>query len=402
MPLVLTVQASRDPHAAGRPFGLGGSTTGRRAAAGLLDDPRRGETAAFRGIQPDGPLGGKGRIVLTAAAATISSPSVSSSPICVIPWATPAWRSNWSSSIPLPQRATLVHHGKEPPQRMLLLADLPEVCEQDDRDGVFGAFWYDATRKPSGNGPGEGCLHRGAGRPPLGILQGGRPEALFSCLADSRNDGRRAMPPEGQQIVPFEGTPAATELKVERFIASARPDTMPLPLPFSKMRADGPRAQARVRLTVDGAAEEFRLGATPADPLESPPENVPDLRRPRTAGGPELRADEVGLGVQVFLRSSAAGWIRRQPGGVLFQPDRLPRRGRTQLAEQGVGDMNQPVDFTDPPRAVLSSLSTSFRSVSPRSSICPDRSRGSAAACSCPGLTLNDDPGRGLKYLGCL
>ena len=141
-----------------------------------------------------------------------------------------------------------------------------------------------------------------------------------------------AMPTAGQRLVAFKGTAAATELQVERFIASPRPDTMPMPAPFSKMKADGPQQrQACVRLTINGAAKEFWLGATPSDPLESPPANVQKI-----CGGQgrqvavSLQPDAIDLGVQIYLASFAASWIpaparrRTIPASSIFSTATIP------------------------------------------------------------------------------
>ena len=76
----------------------------------------------------------------------------------------------------------------------------------------------------------------------------------------------------------------------------------------SRAASRGP-TRARVRLTVDGTAEEFWIAPTPSEPFEKPPENA----RQVVAGKGRkvaltLRRDEVDLGVQVFRRSSAASW----------------------------------------------------------------------------------------------
>ena len=309
-PLVLTVQASRDPHAAGRPFGLGG----RRELAGgqrlvFWMTGETAETAAFRQSQPDGPLGPKGRIVLYAGGrnyqfAVDQLQSKSRQPL-----------GKTGLEVELVQFdpaflavQLLIHHGKLPPQKMLLLADLPELCEQDYRDGVFGAYWYDATPVPAAGSPPAELL-REAAAPRIDLLQGADGKLYYRAWQKGKWSGTGQMPPEGERIDLFAGTPAATSLTIDRFLPLARPDIMPLPLPFSKTNVSAAGRQVRVRLTVDGVAEEFWLGAMPADPLEPPPENarrVVAAKHRRVAL--ELRADEVSLAHRSFCTSSAAGW----------------------------------------------------------------------------------------------
>ena len=411
MPIVLKVRTSKDPHAAGRPFGLGMRSDlpgGQRVVFWMTGSAE--ETAAFRGSQPDGPLGEKGRLVLRSGGHDYQFAVDRLKPNLRQPLGSSGLEIELLQFDPsFLSVQLLVHHGKEPPQRMLLLADLPEYNEQDDRDGVFGAFWYDATRKPSGDGPGEEILQE-ARRPRLDILQGADQKLYFRAWQAPKLMAAGAMPTAGQRLVAFKGTAAATELQVERFIASPRPDTMPMPAPFSKMKADGPQQrQARVRLTIDGAAEEFWLGATPSDPLESPPANVQKI-----CGGQgrqvavSLQPDAIDLGVQIYLRK-----FRRKldPGTsqaayysslVDFLDRDDPER---RLRSEVLVTMNGPVDFADPRSGRSYRLfQTSFQGpLQPERLDLPwNGPVDPPPRLFLSYLTVNADPGRGLKYAGCL
>ena len=120
----------------------------------------------------------------------------------------------------------------------------------------------------------------------------------------------------------------------------------------------------------------------------------------------ELRADEVGLGVQVFLRKFRR---RLEPGAsqASFYSSLIDFRDEAghSLRSNVLVTLNQPVDFTDPVTGRRYRLfQTSF--VGP---LQPEKldSAGIGGADPPPRLflswlTLNYDPGRGWKYLGCL
>ena len=103
------------------------------------------ETAAFRQSAPDGPLGRKGRIVLRADGCNYQFAVDQLQPKSRQPLGKTGLEIELVKFDPtFLSVQLLVHRGKEEPQRMFLLADLPEYDEQDGRHGVFGSYWFDA------------------------------------------------------------------------------------------------------------------------------------------------------------------------------------------------------------------------------------------------------------------
>ena len=408
--IVLTVRPSRSPHAAERPFGLGTRRNlpgGQRVVFWMAGSAA--ETAAFRDAAPDGPLGGKGRVVLRPAGRNYQFDLDS--------WKPKSRRPLGKSGLEVellrfePEFLAvelLVHHGARSPRRMVLIANAPESNEQDERDEVFGTFWYDATRKPEGPSPDDATLEE-ARRPRIDVLQGTDQKLYWRAWHTPHLGAAAEMPAEGQTIEAFAGTPAAISLTVERFLAAAKPDTLPMPVPFSRNKADNTQRQVRVRLTVDGQTEEFWLGATPFDPLATPPDNA----RRIVAGKNRqiaiaLRPDTIDLGVQVFLRK----FRRRLDPGVsqAAQYSSLIDLRERNDAERSLRDnvliaMNAPVDFTD------TATGRSYRlfQASFAGPFSPDKLDLAWAGPADPPervylswLGVNHDPGRGLKYAGCL
>ena len=167
--------------------------------------------------------------------------------------------------------------------------------------------------------------------------------------------------------------------------------------------------RARVRLTVDGTVEEFWIAPTPSEPFEKPPENA---RQVVTGKGRKvaltLRRDEVDLGVQVFLHK-----FRRklEPGASQAAHyssliDLLDRDDASRALRSNVlVTLNAPLDFTDPAtgrsyRLFQSNFAGPLEAEKldiPWTGPADPPPRLYLSV-----LTVNHDPGRGWKYLGCL
>ena len=182
-----------------------------------------------------------------------------------------------------------------------------------------------------------------------------------------------------------------------------------MPLPFAKIKA-APQRQVRVRLTVDGRAEEFWLAPSPAGPTDSPPPNVR-----RVVAGKDrqvavaLCPDEIDLGVEVYLHK-----FRRKldPGAAMASHyssliDIRDRKDPARILQKDVEvKMNQPGRVLRPgDRPLLSPLPDEL-------SQGPSRRNRWRISWTGPGdppqrlflseLTLNGDPGRLLKYAACV
>jgi hypothetical protein len=168
-----------------------------------------------------------------------------------------------------------------------------------------------------------------------------------------------------------------------------------------------PEPSARVRLTVDGTAREFDVPLAAEDsPARVKKCTVEGKQRRVTVA---LRQDEVDLGFQLYLRE-----FRRKldPGAVMASHysslvDVLDRSDPPQKLRPNVLiTLNSPIDCTDPTtgrtyRLFQSSFDgpwvpgeAEFDSLA-----CGDRSRDRVYLSR---LSVNYDPGRTLKHIGCL
>jgi hypothetical protein len=167
-----------------------------------------------------------------------------------------------------------------------------------------------------------------------------------------------------------------------------------------------PQPTARVRLSVDGTAKEFDVVASPDEASEAKQQVVAAKRRRVTIS---MALDEVDLGFQLYLRQfqrkldPGAGTPSHYSSLVdVLDLGRPPKK----LRENVLITLNAPVDFTDPQsgrtyRLFQSSFSGPWTPGEPEFEqlIRGDRSRDQVYLSR---LSVNYDPGRGLKYLGSL
>jgi hypothetical protein len=161
-----------------------------------------------------------------------------------------------------------------------------------------------------------------------------------------------------------------------------------------------------VRLSVDETTKEFDVVALSSEPLEAKQQVVAAKRRRVTIS---LPLDEVNLGFQLYLQrfqrklDPGAGTASHYSSLVDFLDlGRPPQK----LRENVLINLNAPVDFADPPsgrtyRLFQSSFSGPWTAGEPEFEqlFHGDRSRDQVYLSR---LSVNYDPGRGLKYLGSL
>ena len=168
-----------------------------------------------------------------------------------------------------------------------------------------------------------------------------------------------------------------------------------------------PQQRVRVRLTVDDQAEEFELTAPPDDPPRGDQQRVVRSARRRVAIA--LPSDDIELGFQLYLRKfqrkldPGSGMASHYSSTVDFL-DRGDPPNR--LYENVLITLNAPVDFVDPQtgrtyRLFQSSFGGPWKPGSPEFDQLAgsDRSRDQIYLSR---LSVNYDPGRGLKYAGSL
>jgi hypothetical protein len=237
----------------------------------------------------------------------------------------------------------------------------------------------------------------------------------------------------GGRITVFRGTPDEAILKFSDYQPADRPCVEASPQPFDKDPGYRLR-QAKVRLTVDGKSDTFWVTCTSYDPEElralrySPDEiqlalkkNAVPRRFLHTVAGRGRRVvlgfepQSFELGFAVHLNKA---WQKLDPGSptqaaksfYASEIDLVPKLSEAELSAAGATKsppkyenllvtLNAPLDFTDPRsgksfRLFQASMSQAYQ---------PQEfgiNLGEPVYVS--GLSLNDDPGRGLTYLGCL
>ena len=168
-----------------------------------------------------------------------------------------------------------------------------------------------------------------------------------------------------------------------------------------------PRPRVRVRLTVDDQAEEFELTAPPDDPPRGDQQRVVRSARRRVAIA--LPSDDIELGFQLYLRKfqrkldPGSGMASHYSSTVDFLDRNDPPN---RLYENVLITLNAPVDFADPQtgrtyRLFQSSFDGPWKPGNPEFDQLAgsDRSRDQIYLSR---LSVNYDPGRGLKYAGSL
>lgn len=374
------------------------------------------ETRAFRNSGPQGPLGPRGQIVLHAGGREFRLPVDSFQQQPRQPLGKTGLEVELAESIPRPVAVLLlIHHGQDPPQRMVLLADFPERNFHDQQNGVFGSYWFDPAeqRTDDGDQPEDAGTPGNAPRPRIDILQGADGKLYYRTWRAPTVGTIAQMPADGTEVAAFEGTPDAVTVSVEELIASPKPQIKVLPLAFDGHKNPAAKQRrVRLRLSVDGTRQEFWLAGLPpgrSDAAAFPPA----YRRVFQGNGRRVVVsmpyDEIDLGFQVYLRKFSR---KLDPGTSAVSHysslvDFCDRHDRgKQLQKDVLITLNAPVNYSDPRsgrsyRLYQSSFWGPFR---PGDAEFRERVGGKQRRDRLfqSILSVNYDPGRGLKYLGCL
>ena len=418
--MTLAVVAGSGPHAASRPLGVGeqqATPQGDRIVFWMTGS--RAETEAFLQSRPEGPLGDLGQVVLYCGGKTFR--------FNVDPWQHEPRRPLGDSGleVELVRVNTMmlgvridVHRPGDPPQPMTLLATLPHMNRQDDLHGVYGTYWLDRKAAPAAANRSQVTeeLIRQARQRRIDVVQGHDRRLYYrtwqapqvNALAPWPADGLEPAPLVGSRVVAFEQSERPIRLTLEEFSPRDSPGWEIRPLPFEKedRKRRTSQSRARLRLSVDGASEEFWLAASIGQAL-------PDQRHLVASKGRQvsisLVPDYVDLGFQVFLRrfnrklDPGTSAVSHYSSLVDFcDPDDTDKR----LRENVSISLNAPVSFTDPHsgrsyRLYQSSYVGPWKPGDPQF----DQVVGGAEVRDRlfqSVLAVNSDPGRGLKYLGCL
>ena len=297
-------------------------------------------------------------------------------------------------------------------EEMVVLADLPEVTIHAPRAGVYGTLWIERATADAAE------RMQGGTRSRIDIVQApgkdGPPAATGHRLLRRRWQQPTAdageLPVDGSPVPAFAMPMGKLELRVDRFLPADRLEVATLPLPFDKDKVpSAKRRAAKVRLTVDGRPEEFWLAGRPIQPIAEPPgpaeeHTVEGNSRAVTIA---LVPDAIDIGFDVkldnFERRLDPGTSQASHFSSLVEF--LAPGGRPLVSRPVTITMNAPVDFSDPATGRSYRLfQESFmgpwlpgddlyeRFVKDRGDR-PEKIEASV-------LTVNYDPGRGVKYAG--
>jgi len=417
----LSVRDVENPHSPHRRMGLGG----RRALPGgerivFWVAGSQAETDAFLNSRPAGPLSELGQLVFHAHGKTFHFPVERFEERARVPL------GDTGAEVELVRldreflAAVLqVYHQAEPPRSMLLFADFPELNRQDDEHGIFGTYWFDASKEADrpGADPADPESTRNPHLPRIDIVQGADEKLYYRAWNPPELDAIGTVPADGGKVVAFQQTDAPVVFYVEGFMPNDRPGWRIEPVAFAKKPMIPKQPRARLRLTVDGNSEQFWLDGAPVDPFGLPPgegqRKVVQGNRRRVAV--TLRKDEIDVGFTLYLHDFQR---KLDPGSSMASHysslvDLCDRHDPEKvLQEKVLITLNEPVNFSDPATGRSYRVyQEAFRGPFRPGEVLYDQavSRSSPAdrmqlrdEVFLSWLTVNYDPGRGLKYLGSL
>lgn len=413
--VTLSVQAAGGPHMGTRQFGVGSRQPlagGQRITFWMSGSSD--QTEAFRNARPKGPLGPWGQLVLwhKGEAYHFSVGDLQQNPVQKL--------GETGLEIELVQLdprflgvQLQVRGGDLPPERMMLLAAFPEFDQQAFEHGVFGGYWLDpATTAESLKTDLAGPeAMQSIARPRFDVLLGHDGKLYYRTWLPPKFESVGVLPKDGNEVEVLRDKTAVTTVSVVELIEMDKPGSVLRSVPFNKdVNQAMKQPQARLRLTVDGESSDFWLGALPADPFDPPPREgqlrvvASDHRRVQIT----MPRDFVDVGFRIFLhefqRKLDPGTSQASHYSSLV--DLVDRHDEDErLQENILITLNAPVNFSDPTtgrsyRLFQESFRGPFR---PGDAIFDQLVRdGTRDQLFLSWLTVNYDPGRGLKYAGSL
>ncbi|MFM8283817.1 MAG: hypothetical protein ACKOCW_09725 [Planctomycetaceae bacterium] len=303
-----------------------------------------------------------------------------------------------------------VRRGGGAEEEMVLLADLPEVSRHAPRTGVHGTLWIERAVADASE------RMQGKARSRIDVVQapdGDGGHRLFYRRWQAPEAVAGPLPADGRPVAAFAMPRATLQMRVDRFLPADTLEVATLPLPFDKDKPpSAKRRAAKVRVTVDGRRQEFWIAGLPIQPIDEPP--GPAERRVVEGRGRSVTVmlvpDAVDIGFDVRLDNFER---RLDPGTSQASHftsvvDFVTRDGEKLTRRPVTITMNAPVDYSDPasgrsyrlfqesfmgPWLPGDPLYERFTSRPGRAGPKPDRLEASV-------LTVNYDPGRGVKYAG--
>jgi hypothetical protein len=296
-------------------------------------------------------------------------------------------------------------------EELVVLADLPEVTIHAPRSLVYGTLWIErSTADAAERMQGKAKSRIDIVQAPENATQGaGGHQLLYRRWQQPTADGGE-LPTDGAPVPAFAMPMGKLEMRVDRFLPADTLEVATLPLPFSKDKPpSAKRRAAKIRLTVDGRAEEFWLAGLPIQPINEPPGPTEE----RTVAGRSrsvlvnLVPDAIDVGFNVKLDNFER---RLDPGTSQASHfssivEFLSPAGGALVKQPVTITMNAPVDFSDPKTGRSYRLfQESFMGPWVPGDELYDRFtkdlREKPEKLEASVLTVNYDPGRGVKYLG--
>ena len=316
-----------------------------------------------------------------------------------------------------------IRHGGAEPERMLLLADWPELNVQARRLHVFGSYWVASevegaaagAGNPAGNGAAPPAI--GQGKQRIDVLQGPDQKLYYRYWNRREVVAAGELPGDGQPIDAFTMRMGTIKLKTDRHLAAETPRRIVQAVPFDKtLVPTGAIRAARLRVTVDGHTEEFWvLGMPPGSGMFGP---HPSERKQVAGQGRtvtvSLPLDDFDIGLTVRLRDFERKLDpgTSQPSHYTSVVDFLDSKSLNPMQQNVVVTMNAPVDFTDAaggksyrlfqesfsgPYAPGEELYRQYEQLRDPRLNSAERDEVFVSV-----LTVNYSPGRGLVNAGCL
>lgn len=408
----LTAEAVGVPGVPHRPLSLGGMqdlVCGGQVVFWVAGS--QAETDAFLHSQPEGPLGRLGQVVLYGGGRRFVIPVEQFQSRPRIGLGETGLEIELIRHEPTMQAVVLwIVCGQSPPREMKLLAAFPQFNQHDAENGVFGTYWI-AESAETNNG--KAPTFATPRSPRIDILQGADQRLYYRVWKSPQVASIGQLPVDRTRMAVLQNTDTPITFYVERFTPHDRPGQLIRPLPFrSGKNSLAKQRQALVRLTVDGHSEAFWLEGTPMlledfEPLDPSQRRVVFGARRRVAVS--MPWDQIDIGFQVFLHKFER---RLDPGTSMpshyssLVDFREPGDSGRVLQEKVLITLNAPVDFSDPHtgrsyRLFQESFDGPYRPGNPRfDRYVPAESQREELFLSV--LTVNYDPGRGLKYAGSL
>lgn len=433
MPVELSVRQSKQEFFGQRPQGIGNRESVGGGGITFWLAASAAEVQAFLDSRPTLPLGEKGQVVLHAAGARHEiavhervgqgrfplGESGLSAEVAGYFATAGLGKTGADGALHFTERAAdgkaeqpaveiVFYRGDERLGQLALLADYPELGQQLSKHEIYGSFWFDHGQKDSA------ALLAGEGGSRIDVIQA--PDGGLAYRYWNRKEvvAAAALPSDGTRVDAFKMPMAQLQMYVERHVAAPEPTLKYLPVAFnSDVTAQSALRAAQVRLTVDNNTEEFWLVGPPVTTSEG----LVSANQRHTMRGDNrtvtvtLPLDEIDVGFLVglnkFERKLDPGTSQASHYSSIV--DLLDRDdAKRAFQRQVLITMNAPIDFSSPKtghsyRLFQESFQGPFAPGEPMYDVLVPASlkaEGRPRAMSI--LTVNHDPGRGVKYVGSL